>query len=118
MSAIQGDLHEPHKAPTIDNPGWLGLDSHVISFALHHVNGLIDTLELLKARIKPGGTVLVVGWFKEEGKKEAVAQGVPDNTGRERKYNPADMLPVPMEKVWPGFSLRDIREDYEAAGLE
>jgi len=27
------------------------------------------------------------------------------------------MLPVPMGKVWPGFSLRDVGEDYEAAGL-
>ena len=117
MSAIQGDLHEPHRAPIHDNPEWLGFDSPVISFALHHVNDLINTPKLFNARIKPGGPVVVVDWFEGEGKEEAVAQGVPDNTVRERKYNPADILPVPMGKVWTDFSLRDIRYDYEAAGL-
>lgn len=117
MSAIRGDLHEPHKTPILDNPEWFGFDSLVISFVLHHVNDPIGTLELLKARVRPGGTVVVVDWIKEEDKQEATARGVPQNTGGERKYNPINMLPVPMGRVWPGFSLRDIREDYEAAGL-
>jgi len=129
MSAIAGDLHETHKTPILDNPEWFGFDSLIISFALHHVEDPIHTLELLKARVKPGGTVVVVDWLKkgENGNDAAAAaaaiQGAPQDADtdtqdkRKRKYNPDSMLPVPMGKVWPGFSLLDIREDYEAAGL-
>ncbi|KAK5651422.1 hypothetical protein OQA88_12510 [Cercophora sp. LCS_1] len=126
MSAIAGDLHETHKTPILDNPEWFGFDSLIISFALHHVEDPIHSLELLKARVKPGGTIVVVDWPKKgenDNDAAAAAQGVPQDANtdtpgkRNQKYNPDNMLPVPMGKVWPGFSLLDIREDYEAAGL-
>jgi len=60
MSAIQGDRHAPHMTPALAGPEWFGFNAAVTSFALHHVNDLIYTLELLKTRVQPGGTVVVV----------------------------------------------------------
>jgi SAM-dependent methyltransferase len=115
MSAIQGDLNEPEKTPALSRPEWFGFDCLVISFALHHVDDPIDFLKRLKARVKPGGTVVVVDWLKEAEAGPAVVAAPTDGPG-EAKYNPDNMLPVPMGKVWPGFSVEDIHEDYEAAG--
>lgn len=114
----------------MNDPEWFGFDSLITSFALHHFDDPIHSLELLKACVKPGGTVVIVDWMKgEEDNKDGAtaAQGVPEHTSTDtgtnthgkikRKYNPDDLMPVRMGKVWPGFSLQDIREDYEAAGL-
>lgn len=112
MSGIQA-----HKTPILDDAEWFSFDSLVTSFVLYYVNDLIRTLELLKARIRSGGTLVVVDWLKEEVlnmgvdmETAAEAQGLPQNPAREhlKKYNPADMLPVPMGKMWPGFLLQDI----------
>lgn len=112
MSAIQGDLIEPDKTPALRTPAYSNFDAAVISFALHHVDDPVDFLKLLKARVRPGGTVVVVDWVKEDGLDAPSAVPAGD-----KKYNPANMQSVPMGKVWPGFSLQDVREDYAAAGL-
>jgi hypothetical protein len=124
MSAITGDLHDTSKTPILDDPEWFGFDSLITGFALHHFDDPVYSLELLKARVKPGSTVVVVDWLKKEGDNDEVAtrgesQMIDTDTSgtRKRKYNPENMMPVPMGKIWPGFSLQDIREDYEAAGL-
>ena len=115
MWAVQGDLNRHDTTPVLSSPEWFGFDSLIISFALHHVEDPIDLLNLLKARVKPGGTVVVVDWLKEIGAD--TASNAPSANAGVPKYNPDNMMPVPMGKVWPGFSLQDIREDYEAAGL-
>ncbi|KAK0656911.1 S-adenosyl-L-methionine-dependent methyltransferase [Cercophora newfieldiana] len=134
MSALTGDLHDTSKTPILDDPEWFGFDSLITSFALHHFDDPICSLALLKARVKPGGTVVVVDWLKkeeEEGDNDEVAEGPAvvgrgesqmvgtdrAGTGKRRKYNPENMMPVPMGRIWPGFSLRDIREDCETTGL-
>lgn len=115
MWAVQGDLDRHNESPALSSPDWFGFDSVVISFALHHVDDPIDLLDSLKARVKPGGTVVVVDWLKEAG-ADTASNALSANAGVP-KYNPDNMMPVPMGKIWPGFSLQDIREDYEAAGL-
>lgn len=113
MHAIQGDLNDIGKTPVLSQPEWFGFDSAIISFALHHVDDPIDFLRLLGARVKPGAAVVVVDWVRDTEANPPRAR----DEAREPKYHPSNMLPVPMGKVWPGFSEDDIREDYTLAGF-
>jgi SAM-dependent methyltransferase len=115
MCAIQGDLNEPEKTPVLAGADWFAFDSVIISFALHHVDNPIEFLKLLKARVKPGGTLVVVDWLKPV---ETDTASVPSSRDGVSKYNPANMEPVPGGRVWPGFSKGDIYEDYSAAGFK
>ncbi|TPX07909.1 uncharacterized protein E0L32_010364 [Thyridium curvatum] len=113
MYAIPGDLNDPEKTPVLSQPEWFTFDCAIMSFGLHHVDDPIDFLRLLGARVKPGATLVIVDWVRDT---KANPPRVYDQA-RERKYNPSNMLPVPMGKVWPGFSEDDIREDYTLAGF-
>jgi len=116
MHAIQGDLNEPEKTPALTRPEWFGFDCAIISFALHHVDDPIELLKLLKARVKPGGTIVVVECLKQDGAETDSATASSGIKDGEPKYNPANMKAVPMGRVWPGFSVEDVHEDYAAAG--
>jgi SAM-dependent methyltransferase len=115
MYAIQGDISDPDKTPELSHLEWFGFDCVIISFALHHVDDPIDFLKLLVSRVKPGSPVVVVDWLKETVDEPDIPAKSISVVAGEPKYNPENMRPVPMGKIWPGFSKEDIYEDYNAA---
>ena len=106
MFAIQGDLTNPHEG--LDAPEWFGFDVAIISMALHHVRNPIDLLTRLRQRVKRGGVLVVVDFLRQSA----------STTGHEgQKYNAEDMSKLADGmKIWPGFSVSDIRDDMSAAG--
>lgn len=91
VHGVTGNLNEIDKTPFLRDDEWFGFDCLIISFALHHVEDPIDFLKILQARIKPGGTLVVVDWLKHDaddnaGVSSPGAATTPSSSTIEKKY--------------------------------
>ncbi|KAK9769628.1 putative S-adenosyl-L-methionine-dependent methyltransferase [Seiridium cardinale] len=87
--------------------------------ALHHVDSPVEFLKLLRQRVKKGGSLVVLDFLAPVPSDAYIKEGVDDGEkdGDKNKYNlsrrpNAEGMPA----VWPGFSVKDIIEDMQAAG--
>lgn len=100
MLAIQGDLNDPQDSLT--QPEWFDFDAAIISMALHHVQDPASLLKRLRQRVKHSGSLVVIDWLQQSG------HDTPANTGMTRLSEGP--------KIWPGFSINDIKSHFNAAG--
>lgn len=108
MLAVQGDLNDPQYP--LDQPEWNDFDAAIISMALHHVKDPPNMLARLRQHVRYGGTVVVIDWLQESD-TTANTDGVDAGLASERMTRLSEG-----PKIWPGFSLENIRAHLHAAG--
>ena len=107
MYAIEGDLITP--SAVLGNPEWYNFDVAIISMALHHVSEPVKMLEQLRARLRSGGSIVVVEFTHADHKDEEL---------RIHKGNPAEMVEViGGQKIWPDFTPRSLANMLATAGF-
>ncbi|KAL4774452.1 hypothetical protein BDW60DRAFT_181245 [Aspergillus nidulans var. acristatus] len=113
MFSIQGDLYDPQ--PVLNEAEWSGFDAAIISLALHHTKDLVDMLTRLRRRVRPAGTVIVLG-FLRHADTASVGQAREEDQ-KDKKYRAEHMVKLPQGmKIWPGFAMQDIQSDMASAG--
>ncbi|KAK6083291.1 methyltransferase [Seiridium cupressi] len=117
MIAIQGDLS--NSSEVLNGLEWFDFDVVIISVALHHVDNPVEFLKLLRQHVKKGGSLVVLDFLapvpSDVYSKGRVDEGAKD--GDKHKYNLSRRPNVEgMPAFWPGFSVKDIVEDMQAAG--
>lgn len=106
MLGIQGDLYSPTEE--MSSAEWSNFDLAITSMALHHVRNPVDMLRRLKARLRPGGTLVVVELL---GKEQEPKKG--------GQYDLSDMVEVhSQQRIWPGFTTGNLESDCKTAGFE
>lgn len=103
MLAIQGDLNDP--SDTLTQPEWFDFNAAIISMALHHVQDPSRLLKRLQKRVKRGGSLVVIDWLQQS---ETDGRASTDEARMTRLSGGP--------KIWPGFSIDDIKSHFNAAG--
>lgn len=103
MLAIQGDLNDPRDI--LAQPEWFDFDAAIISMALHHAQGPSKLLKRLQQRVKRGGSLVVIDWLQQS-----------ENNGTASTDEARMTRLSEGPKIWPGFSINDIKSHFNAAG--
>ncbi len=92
MHAIHGDLMSPKVNPALLGPETSEFDLVTICMALHHLEDPADAAKKLVARLKKGGTFLVIDWATGAGQdqeelKRAQQGGELDDNGSTEQHH-------------------------------
>lgn len=124
MAAVRADLagtDDDDEDASSDGPALRGFDLVAVGMALHHFSDPAAALRRLAARLRPGGTLLVVDWAPLDGstpaqrryEEELQALGVRQEDVRAALGVEAEKRAVSRPD---GFAEREMRDLFERAG--